>query len=129
MFDRAEACSAQKKNGWQSRKGVSIAEPTNGSKQKKNAWHSGKTARHSREVLGRAEKCLAEKKNNLAEQQCAYQRCIVLVGRRTCSQVAHARTGKITITHSWRQSSLSGVSSSVECGGGRHGSINSLHHF
>ncbi len=33
-------------------------------------------------MLGRAEKCSAEKKNSSAEQQCAYKRsyCIVLVG-------------------------------------------------
>ncbi len=41
-----------------------------------------KTTQNSRKVLGRAEKTRKEKKN-LAEQQCAYQRSIVLVGHHT----------------------------------------------
>ncbi len=48
MLDRAERCSEQKKNGWQSRKGVSIAEKC--SEEPKSAQHRRKTTLQSSNV-------------------------------------------------------------------------------
>ncbi len=66
------------KNAWQRKKVISMEEKCLADQKKKT--------RHSREMLGRAKKCSAQKKRSSAEQQYAYKRSIVLVGH---SNVLH----------------------------------------